>query len=235
MDAINTAKIVLAIITIIIAFFCTYFQLKKNKTFLLNKIFAFFMILVSLGFISYITYHFIYDNVSLVIALNILTNVFYNFAFACLAITPFIIIYSEKNIIVQRISIVIYGLCILTLLGYFIWPVTVDMEKYAQGSVSSSSPLPHMLILTLYKLIIIIFVLYEYIKVAKHTEGAIEQKMKCFSWAMISIIIGTVIITISSAFGTSADYLKVVGGIFLNLAIILFTIALVPRSEELKK
>ena len=233
MEPVNQIKIALGIMTAIITFSAALIQLRKNRNYLLNQMFAGFMIFIGLGFCTYTAYHLIFDNETQVITLNLLTNIFYSIGFSCLCITPVIIQYSEKDFKVKVVMLIVFSICIITGLGYLIWPVELDHELYETGVVSTKST--NDIFMHLYKIIIILYVLIQYIKFSKHSEGFMKKKMQFFSLSMVSVVVGIGFIILGGVFGSFEQYMKILGGIVLNIATIIVAYALLMKPPEENK
>ena len=228
MDVVNLIKMILSIIVLIIAIICSYIELKKNPTYILNKLFAGFIILLAFGVFTYVLYHVVFNNVNLVLFLSIFSNASFNFGFGFIALTPLIIKYSEK-LDLRKYVIAVFGVAVLTLCGYFIWPISVDMEKYERGIVSTITEPALMLILSLYKLIIVIYILVEYIRIAKISEDETKERMKKFTIGMIFLILGLFMTFFASLFKELADVIKILSLVMFGLTIISITKALAPE------
>ncbi|TFG07774.1 MAG: hypothetical protein EU539_04035 [Promethearchaeota archaeon] len=203
MDISNWFKIITALITVILALFAGYIELRKNPEYWLNRWFAIFFVSVALGFLFYSIYHINTLNPIIIIPMMIIAQILYNFGLVSLLMTVFILEHSEKVAMTAKYLGIIMGLFIVSIFGYFIWVPTLNMERYRQGVVDTDTPLGWFIAVNIIRIGIFIFVLYKFILIASQSEGKTKTSVLMF-------FIGTII-------GIIGIFLNMLGGILYSL------------------
>ena len=218
----NEVKIVLAILTVIVALISAIVEIKKNPDYWLNRFFAMFFLFVALGFGGFTAYHLITWNEDLTLAIMVTTNVLLNLSLACLLMTEFILQYSEVIAIKPKFLILTSVLFLASIIGYaFLYP-TLDMIEYAQGEVNTHTDIFLLAGVTLYRLAIVFYVLFKFISLVKQAEAEkVKKQLKLFSIGMIFIIAGIVLFMVGNMItGTIGILLEIIGQICLNVGMI---------------
>jgi hypothetical protein len=145
-------------------------------------------------------------------------QILYNFGLVSLLMSVFVLEYSEKIAMTSKYLSIIVVLFIISIFGYFIWIPTLNMQRYEQGVVDTDTPLGWFIFVNIFRISIIVFVLYRFILIAKHTVGETRTSVM---WFLMGTIIGVVGI-----------FLNMLGGILFNLwveisGLIAFNIGLV--------
>jgi hypothetical protein len=218
MDISNWLKIITAFITVIFAFLAGYIELRKNPKYWLNRWFAIFFISIAFGFLFYTIYHINTLDPIIIIPFMVTAQILYNFGLVSLLMSVFVLEYSEKIAMTSKYLSIIVVLFIISIFGYFIWIPTLNMQRYEQGVVDTDTPLGWFIFVNIFRISIIVFVLYRFILIAKHTVGETRTSVM---WFLMGTIIGVVGI-----------FLNMLGGILFNLwveisGLIAFNIGLV--------
>lgn len=194
MGLLTDTKIVLSVVTVIVGLISAIVEIRKNPEYWLNRFFALFFAFASLGFFGYTLYHIILTNIDLVLTLMITTNILLNFCLACLLMTEFILQYSEVIAMKKpKYLIITFALFAISIAGYFIPSLKpyVKADSYALGEVDTETPLFQMIIVTLFRIVIVLYVLIKFFQLVKQAEdGKVKKQLKLFSIGMIFILIG---------------------------------------------
>ena len=218
----NEAKIVLAVLTVIVALISAVVEIKKNPDYWLNRFFALFFLFVALGFGGFSAYHLITWDENLTLAIMVTTNVLLNLSLACLLMTEFILQYSEVIAIKPKFLIITFVLFLTSIIGYAIDYPTLDMGEYAVGEVNTHTGIFLLAYITLYRLGIVFYVLFKFINLVKQAEGEkVKKQLRLFSIGMIFIIIGIALFLVGNLItGTIGIILEIVGQVCLNIGMI---------------
>jgi hypothetical protein len=218
----NEAKIVLAVLTVIVGLVSAIVEIKKNPDYWLNRFFAMFFLFAALGFSGFTAYHLITGDESLTLAIMVTTNVLLNFSLACLLMTEFILQYSEVIAIKPKYLLITLVLFLSSIIGYAIAYPTLDMVEYAAGEVNTHTDIYLLAYVTLYRLGIVFFVLIKFISLVKQAQSEkVKKQLKLFSIGMIFIILGITLFLLGNLVtGTVGILMEIVGQICLNLGMI---------------
>jgi len=187
----NDAKIVFAVLLVIVGSVSAIVEIRKNPDYWLNRFFAMFFLFAALGFSGFTAYHLITWDEDLTLAIMVTTNVLLNFSLACLLMTEFILQYSEVIAMKPKYLLITLGLFLTSIIGYAIRYPTLDMAEYAAGEVNTHTDIYLLAYVTLYRLGIVFFVLIKFISLVKQAEAEkVKKQLKLFSIGMIFIILG---------------------------------------------
>lgn len=192
MDLFNILKIIAAIITLVIAMTVGIIELRLNPDNMLNRWFFLFFISSSLGFLAYTTYHIILFNSDLIIPIMITAHILFNFIPISLVMTVFILERYKKIAMSFKYLGSMMILFAIMSFGYFIWVPELDMVKYSQGIVNTTTPKGWLLFVNGIRIALSAFVVYKY---ARITRSIGEETKKRIQWFFIGIVL--VIITLS--------------------------------------
>lgn len=218
----NEAKIVLAVLTVVVGSVSAIVEIKKNPDYWLNRFFAMFFLFAALGFSGFTAYHLITWDEDLTLAIMVTTNVLLNFSLACLLMTEFILQYSEVIAIKPKYLLITLGLFLTSIIGYAIAYPTLDMVEYAAGEVNTHTDIYLLAYVTLYRLGIVFFVLIKFISLVKQAQAEkVKKQLKLFSIGMIFIILGITLFLLGNLVtGTVGILMEIVGQICLNIGMI---------------
>jgi len=211
MDPLNTIKIVSSFITLIIAIVCGVIELKKNPEYWVNRFFALTYIFLGIGLVFYTGYHIILNNPSVIIPMNIIANIFFNLGLSSLIMVTFIIDHSEKTALSVKYFCISFGISSVILLGYIFWTPTLNMEYYELGIVDTETPLFYFFFLSLFRLIVIIYVLIKFNIVSNKAKGIAKKRLKLVSRGTLLLIVGFMINIFSAQIGDIGIYLEISG------------------------
>ena len=187
----NDAKIVFAVLLVIVGSVSAIVEIRKNPDYWLNRFFAMFFLFAALGFSGFTAYHLITWDEHLTLAIMVTTNVLLNFSLACLLMTEFILQYSEVIAMKPKYLLITLGLFLTSIIGYAIVYPTLDMPEYAVGEVNTHTDIYLLAYVTLYRLGIVFFVLIKFISLVKQAQAEkVKKQLKLFSIGMIFIILG---------------------------------------------
>lgn len=227
------AKAVLAGITVIIGFVASILEIRKNPKYWLNRFFGLFFIVGSIGFLLYIVYHMIFTEIKIVLTLMIISNILLNFCLACLLMTSFILQYSEKVAISSKYLLITFGLFVLSIIGYIFWTPSVNAEEYAKGNVDTNTPILWLILVTLYRLGIMIYVLVKFTILLKFAESLrVKKQLNRFVIGMVINTIGIVLFLFGNQFGNFGAYLEIIGQICFNVAIVTLLMGFFIKEEK---
>lgn len=191
MDILNVLKITTAIITVFFTFLAAYIELRRNPDYWLNRWFALFFSSMGVGFLLYTVYHFITTAPAVIIPFMISAHVLFNFGVVCLLMTTFILDKSEKLAMSKKYLGIILLLFFLSIIGYFIWTPTLNMERFDQGIVDTETPTIWFVFVNAFRLIVLIYVLVKYGIIArKSQEPLVKKKVSWFLGGSIINVIG---------------------------------------------
>ncbi|QEE14231.1 hypothetical protein DSAG12_00042 [Promethearchaeum syntrophicum] len=216
-------KIILSIITVIVALISAVVEIRKNPDYWLNRFFALFFLFVALGFGGFTVYHLITTDASLTLAIMVTTNVLLNLSLACLLMTEFILQYSEVIAIKPKYLLIAFGLFLTSIVGYAIeYPTIEDMNLYNQGEVNTSTDPILLAYITLYRLAIVFYVLFKFVSLVKQAQAEkVKKQLKLFSIGMIFIILGITLFLVGNLIaGTGGIVLEIIGQVCLNIGMI---------------
>ncbi len=212
MDIMNILKIITAIITVILAFIVGIIELKKNPEYWLNRWFALFFSAISLGFLFYTIYHFILFNPAPIIPLMITAQILYHLGLVSVLMTVFVLDYSETVAMSVKYLLIILVIFILSIFGYFIWIPTLNMERFEQGIVDTETPLAWYIYVSIFRIAILIYILYKFWSISKKFEG--EEKTRVL-WFFIGSIVNV-----------AGIFMNMLGGIISSLLLEIIGLAL---------
>jgi hypothetical protein len=222
-DPLNLIKIILSFIGLFATFICGAIELKKNPKYWLNRFFALTYTFLGIGLIFYTGYHMILDNSSIIIPMNIAGNVFFNIGLSCLIMVVYILDYSEKQAMVPKYLGLAFGISLFLLIGYIFWPPSLNMENYALGIVDTETPIIYFIILSVFRIFVILFVLVKFNMISKKSEGIVKDRVKIVSRGTLIITVGLMINIFSGSIGMIGNYLEIIGfclfigGLFFSL------------------
>ena len=237
MDIINILKIVGASSTLIVAAFCGIIELRKNPKSWINRFFAVFYFALALGFFLYTIYHFIFNNVILVIPIMITGHIFFNFGFACLLVSALMISTSQRTVLNKKYLVPVFVLYIVSFIGYFIWIPELNLEDYAEGIVNTSTPPYWFIFVNLYRVLILIFVIIRFSQLASRATGVFRKQLLFFTIGTISILIALFVNAFGGQIPSLELFLEVSMFVFMDAGMIIslrgFTIH--PEIGEIKE
>ena len=219
MDLLNILKIVAAVITVIIAITVGIIELRLHPDNVLNRWFFLFFISASFGFLAYTTYHLILFNSDLVIPIMITAHILFNFIPVSLVMTVFILEKYKKIAMSFRYLGIMMIVFILMSCGYFIFVPKLDMARYSQGIVDTTTHLGLFIFVNLTRIVLFAFVVYKY---AKLTKIVGEDTKKRVQWFFVGIIVAIVGLFINLVGGTlRIILLEICALILVDIGIIL--------------
>lgn len=218
----NEVKIVLAVLTVIVGLVSAIVEIRKNPDYWLNRFFALFFLFAALGFSGFTAYHLITWNENLTLAIMVTTNILLNFSLACLLMTEFILQYSEVIAIKPKFLLLTLILFLTSCIGYAFFYPTLDMVQYLNGEVNTTTNDFLLVYVTLYRLVIVFYVLFKFINLVKQAEAEkVKKQLNLFSIGMIFIIFGIVLFLVGNIIPeTIGILLEIVGQICLNIGMI---------------
>jgi len=205
MDPLNILKIILSFTSLFAVIVCGIIELKKNPEYWLNRFFALTYLFLGLGLTFYTLYHMILDNPFIIIPLNIIANICFNLGLSCLIMAIFILDYSEKLAMTPKYLLIAFGISCGLLIGYIFWPPVLNMENYAIGIVDTESPSPHFLILSVFRILVIIYVLIKFNTISKKLDGIVKQRVKMVSRGTLIITFALIIMLFGGNLGINGD------------------------------
>ena len=217
MDVFNIIKIIASIITLIFAFIAGYIELHKNPDYWLNRWFAIVFISWAFGTLAYTIYHIQTLEPYFIIPIMLMAQFLYNFAIVSFLMTVFILEKSEKLAMTTKYLGIVVVLYIISIFGYFIWTPTLNMERYRQGIVDTETPLGWFLFVNVWRLALLVFVLYKYAIIAKSTQGVPRQQVLWFFAGSSIIIVGLLFNLIGGILGSII--VEILGMITFNIGI----------------
>ncbi|MHA1618940.1 MAG: hypothetical protein ACTSVZ_06620 [Promethearchaeota archaeon] len=218
-------KTIMAGITFVVGLIAAIVEIRKNPSYWLNRFFGLFFTFASLGFLGYVAYHIILTNIGLTLNLMIATNLILNASIACLLMTEFILEYSERIAMTPKYiisTLVLYGLSIFAYFIPFGRPEVVAKD-YIAGSVNTHTPVPWLIIVTLYRLTVAFYVQFKLMGLMKKTEGKVKRQLKLFNIGVFFIILGILLFLLGNIPGTIGIILEITGQICLNIGMIEIT------------
>ena len=219
----NDAKIVFAVLLVIVGSVSAIVEIRKNPDYWLNRFFAMFFLFAALGFSGFTAYHLITWDEDLTLAIMVTTNVLLNFSLACLLMTEFILQYSEVIAMKPKYLLITLGLFLTSIIGYAIaYPKIADMAQYNAGEVNTDTNIYLLAYVTLYRLGIVFFVLIKFISLVKQAEAEkVKKQLKLFSIGMIFIILGIALFLVGNMLhGDVGIIMEIVGQVCLNIGMI---------------
>ncbi len=218
----SDVKIILAILTVIVGLISAIVEIKKNPDYWLNRFFAMFFLFAALGFSGFTAYHLITWDKDLTLAIMVTTNILLNFSLACLLMTEFILQYSEVIAMKPKYLLITFVLFLTSTIGYAIAIPTLDMVKYAQGEVNTHTDIILLAYVTIYRLVIVFYVLFKFIQLVKQAEAEkVKKQLKLFSIGMVFIILGITLFLVGNLIpGNIGIFLEIMGQVCLNLGMI---------------
>ncbi|TXT63407.1 MAG: membrane protein of unknown function [Promethearchaeota archaeon] len=212
MDILNIFKVVTSIITVVLAFTVGVIELKKNPKYWLNRWFFLYFAAISLGFLFYTIYHLILSTPLPIIPLMITAQILYHVGLVSVLMTVFILEHSEAVAMSYKYLLIILGLFILSIFGYFIWIPSLNMERFEQGIIDTETPLFWYIYVSLWRILISIYVLYKFWNISKKFEG--KERIRVIWFFAGSII------------NIGGIFLNMIGGIFSSLLLEIIGLAL---------
>ncbi len=230
MHVVSILKISAALITVIIGFYCSYIELKKNSEYWLNRFFSLFFMATATGFFFYTLYHIILQNAILVIPFMITSQIMFQIGLSFLLMTEFVIEFSEKTAVSKKYLILSFTPVLLTLIGYMIWVPTLNMVDYDAGHVNTETPLGWFLVVFVYRIGILCFVLIKFMLLARTSTGKVKTQINYFAIGM-GISVGATLLTILGGIsGIVGVILEIVGLLVFNLAVLFIIRGLSMKS-----
>ena len=219
MDLLNILKIVAATVTVIIAITVGIIELRLHPDNMLNRWFFLFFISASFGFLAYTTYHIILFNSDLVIPVMILAHILFNFIPVSLVMTVFIIEKYKKIAMSFKYLGTMMIIFAIMSFGYFIWVPELDMARYSQGIVDTTTPTGWFIFVNLTRIILFAFVVYKYAKITKSIGDDTKKRVQWFFIGIIIAIIGQFINIVGGMLGSII--LEIIALILVDIGIIL--------------
>ncbi len=221
MDPLNIIKIITAIITAILGLVASRIELKKNPEYWLNRWFALFFSSVSIGFLVYTIYHFLEFAPTLIIPLMISAHVLYNFGFISLMMTVFVLEEGEKKVMTKNYLVPMAIFFGISIIGYFIWIPTLNMEQLSKGIVDTETPTLWFIFVNIWRLFIFIFVLFKYGLITRKTEGLVRKRVIFFFIGTVINIIGIILNLIGGMISSPIVEILGIGSFNIGLVFIL--------------
>jgi len=221
MNLLLLAKVIAAIITVIIALVAGLIELRLNPKSWLNRWFFLFFISAAMGFFIYTIYHLItatdfYAAQDIIIPMMITDQILFNFAPICVVMTVFILEkYKKIALNIKHLGLMMVLLIIMSV-GYFIvepfpfldWdafhdvPPIIDTlsDKYLSAFVN------------ILRIGLFIYVIVKYGMITKKVEEDTKKRIQWF-------IVGVTIITVGVV-------TNLIGGLLYNISIEIFALVL---------
>ena len=195
MDIFNLIKIITAIISIIIAFIVGFYELRLNPDNWLNRWFALFFASVSLGFLAYTIYHFIYtgsysNDSKIIIPIMITAQIFFNFIPVSLMMTVLILEKYKKVAMSLKYLGTMFALFIIMSVGYFIWVPKLDDEAYALKNVNTETERGLQIFVNVFRIVLFCYVVYKYAIITRKVEKETKRRVQWFFGGIILAIVG---------------------------------------------
>ena len=188
--ALNIIKLILPLITGIIALIAGFIELRLNSKNWLNRWFFSFFISASLGYLIYSVYHIIIFSPAITSIAVVITQIFFNFIPISLVMTVFVLEKFPKKAMSPKYLGTMLVIFILMSFGYFWWTPTVDPDYYTQLIINTTTPLPWFVFVNFVRMVLFGYALFKYAMITKKTEGEAKQRMRWFFIGIVIIIIG---------------------------------------------
>ena len=188
--ALNIIKLILPLITGIIALIAGFIELRLNSKNWLNRWFFSFFISASLGYLIYSVYHIIIFSPAITSIAVVITQIFFNFIPISLVMTVFVLEKFPKKAMSPKYLGTMLVIFILMSFGYFWWTPRVDPDYYTQRIINTTTPLPWFVFVNFVRMVLFGYALFEYAMITKKTEGEAKQRMRWFFIGIVIIIIG---------------------------------------------
>ena len=188
--ALNIIKLILPLITGIIALIAGFIELRLNSKNWLNRWFFSFFISASLGYLIYSVYHIIIFSPAITSIAVVITQIFFNFIPISLVMTVFVLEKFPKKAMSPKYLGTMLVIFILMSFGYFWWTPRVDPDYYTQRIINTTTPLPWFVFVNFVRMVLFGYALFEYAMITKKTEGESKQRMRWFFIGIVIIIIG---------------------------------------------
>lgn len=165
----------------------------------------------------------ILDNPSIMIPLNIAGNICFNLGLSCLIMAFFILDYSEKMAMVPKYLGIAFGISCGLLIGYIFWPPVLNIENYAVGIVDTETPVYYFLVLSIFRIAVVLYLLIKFNIISKKLEGVYKKRIKIGSRGTLIITAGLMINIFSGSIGIIDNYLEILSfclflcGLFFSL------------------
>jgi len=199
METINVLKICTAILTVAFAVISGYIEIRKNPQYWLNRFFAGFFLFAAIGFLFYTLYHLILSSPQLVVLFAMVAQVFFNIAIGSLLMAEFIIEYSEKRAVSFRFLLMAAGFSLITSVGYAVWPISLNLDKYALGEVDTITPPGWFYAVFIARILIMVYVMAKFAVMAKKTSGSLKKQLHFFIIGMVFVVLGTLFTLLGGA------------------------------------
>lgn len=188
--ALNIIKLILPLITGIIALIAGFIELRLNSKNWLNRWFFSFFISASLGYLIYSVYHIIIFSPAITSIAVVITQIFFNFIPISLVMTVFVLEKFPKKAMSPKYLGTMLVIFILMSFGYFWWTPTVDPDYYTQRIINTTTPLPWFVFVNFVRMVLFGYALFKYAMITKKTDGEAKQRMRWFFIGIVIIIIG---------------------------------------------
>jgi len=188
--ALNIIKLILPLITGIIALIAGFIELRLNSKNWLNRWFFSFFISASLGYLIYSVYHIIIFSPAITSIAVVITQIFFNFIPISLVMTVFVLEKFPKKAMSPKYLGTMLVIFILMSFGYFWWTPTVDPDYYTLRIINTTTPLPWFVFVNFVRMVLFGYALFKYAMITKKTEGEAKQRMRWFFIGIVIIIIG---------------------------------------------
>ena len=173
-----------------VAAICGYIELKKNPKSWINRFFALFYLFLALGFFLYTIYHFIFNYSAIVIPIMVTGHLSFNLGFASLLLSSLMISTSQRTVLRKNYLIPVGMLYLVSIIGYFIWVPTLNLEHYADGIVDTDTPTFWFIFVNLYRVLILLFVIIRFAILRSRATGTLSKQMLHFIIGTTFILIG---------------------------------------------
>lgn len=210
LDIINILKITLSLIACAFAIFASYIEIKKDPKALLNRYFAGFFILASIGFLFYTLYHIIFD-IPTILILYVISNSCLNIGMACIFMVPMVIKYSSQDPKLKYFALLIFAISIGLILLYTIWPPSVDQASFDAGIIATEMNTMVNLTINLFRIVVLLFVLISFIRLLGKISGIQKSRILHFTIGLIFSMLTAFSPLLASAAGNAAEFVKMLG------------------------
>lgn len=190
--ALNIIKLILPLITGIIALIAGFIELRLNSKNWLNRWFFSFFISASLGYLIYSVYHIIIFSPAITSIAVVITQIFFNFIPISLVMTVFVLEKFPKKAMSPKYLGTMLVIFILMSFGYFWWTPTVDPDYYTQRIINTTTPLPWFVFVNFVRMVLFGYALFEYAMITKKTDDETKKRISWFFIGIFIIIIGLI-------------------------------------------
>ena len=236
MDLLNGLKIGGALFTFLWGMGIAYIQLKKNLQSWLKRYFAGFFSSTAIGFLLYTLYHLMFQAPNLIIPMMILAQVFFNLGMTCLLLVVLIVEYGEITVFDKKLYLFPFILFVISLIGYVIWPPTLNQEDLENGLINTETTLILLLIVNLFRLFIVSFAIIKFWLLAKNSEdNYLKKRLLRFSYGLIIILLGILLNLLGGSLKSIGIFLEILGLAGFDIGAFIIFQGLIQKIEEKKE